>query len=174
MHPLHTCLYGQGCPGRQEARIKTAGFSQIKYLEQLDRNELSEGIKHLLPRLETLDFIHEHHLLYFRHLCRRKILVGMKNDMRVRWRNMFPVSESVYNPSVCCVFLTERNIQVLKTRLYNALRIEYFGASEKLFAKIEIFSGSRNVLFFSRLCYSLVLYASKNAVIPIKRFNRSI
>jgi len=71
-------------------------------------------------------------------------------------------------------FLTERNIQVLKTRLYNALRIEYFGASEKLFAKIEIFSGSRNVLFFSRLCYSLVLYASKNAVIPIKRFNRSI
>ena len=26
-----------------------------KYLEQLDRNELPEGIKHLLPRLETLD-----------------------------------------------------------------------------------------------------------------------
>lgn len=52
--------YERRLAGRQKARIKTAGFSQIKYLEQLDRNELPEGIKHLLPRLETLDFIHEH------------------------------------------------------------------------------------------------------------------
>ena len=29
-------------------------------MELLDGNELPEGIKHLLPRLETLDFIHEH------------------------------------------------------------------------------------------------------------------
>ena len=60
---LQTLLEGEyerRLVGRQKARIKTAGFSQIKYLEQLDRNELPEGIKHLLPRLETLDFIYEH------------------------------------------------------------------------------------------------------------------
>lgn len=51
--------------GRQKARIKTAGFSQLKYLEQLDRNELPEGIKNLLPRLETLDFIQEHRNVVF-------------------------------------------------------------------------------------------------------------
>jgi len=59
---LQTLLEGEyerRLVGRQKARIKTAGFSQLKYLEQLDRNELPEGIKHLLPRLETLDFIHE-------------------------------------------------------------------------------------------------------------------
>ena len=60
---LQTLLEGEyerRLVGRQKARIKTAGFSQLKYLEQLDRNELPEGIKQLLPRLETLDFIHEH------------------------------------------------------------------------------------------------------------------
>ena len=46
--------------GRQKARIRMAGFSQIKYLEELDRNELPETARELLPRLETLDFIREH------------------------------------------------------------------------------------------------------------------
>lgn len=45
---------------RQKARIRTAGFSQLKYLEQLDRNELPEGIRTILPRLETLAFVEEH------------------------------------------------------------------------------------------------------------------
>lgn len=45
---------------RQKARIRTAGFDNLKYLEQLDRDELPEGIKTLLPKLETLDFIDEH------------------------------------------------------------------------------------------------------------------
>ena len=45
---------------RQKARIRTAGFDNLKYLEQLDRNELPEGIKALLPKLESLDFIDEH------------------------------------------------------------------------------------------------------------------
>ena len=44
---------------KEIGRIRTAGFTQIKYLEQLDRAELPEGIRHLLPKLETLDFIHE-------------------------------------------------------------------------------------------------------------------
>lgn len=46
--------------GRQKARIRTAGFSQMKYLEELDRNELPETVRELLPRLETLSFIKEH------------------------------------------------------------------------------------------------------------------
>jgi len=46
--------------GRQKARIRTAGFTQMKYLEELDRNELPETVKELLPRLESLSFIKEH------------------------------------------------------------------------------------------------------------------
>lgn len=45
---------------RQKSRIRTAGFNDLKYLEQLDKNELPDGIKALLPKLETLDFIDEH------------------------------------------------------------------------------------------------------------------
>lgn len=45
---------------RQKARIRTAGFSQVKYLEELERDELPETIRELLPRLETLSFITEH------------------------------------------------------------------------------------------------------------------
>ena len=52
--------YERRLVGRQKARIKTAGFSQMKYLEELDRNELPETVRELLPRLETLDFIKEH------------------------------------------------------------------------------------------------------------------
>lgn len=42
---------------RRKQRIRTAGFPRLKLLEQLDRNELPDGIKNLLPSLETLDFI---------------------------------------------------------------------------------------------------------------------
>lgn len=45
--------------GRQNAHIRTAGFSQMKYLEELDRNEQPETIRELLPRLEALSFIKE-------------------------------------------------------------------------------------------------------------------
>ena len=49
------------------------------------------------------------------------------------------------------LLLTQRNIWMLKSRLADALRIEYSGASEKLCVKIEIFKTLRNVLFFSWL-----------------------
>lgn len=52
--------YERRLVGRQKARIKTAGFSQLKYLDTLDRNELPDSVRELLPRLETLDFIREH------------------------------------------------------------------------------------------------------------------
>lgn len=52
--------YERRLADRQKARIRTAGFDNLKYLEQLDRDELPEGIKTLLPKLETLDFIDEH------------------------------------------------------------------------------------------------------------------
>lgn len=44
---------------RRKQRIRTAGFPRIKLLEQLDRNELPEGVRTLLPKLEVLDFIAE-------------------------------------------------------------------------------------------------------------------
>lgn len=42
---------------RRKQRIRTAGFPRLKLLEQLNRNELPDGVKNLLPSLETLDFI---------------------------------------------------------------------------------------------------------------------
>ena len=53
LHALFEGEYVRRLVGRQKARIRTAGFTQIKYLEQLDRAELPEGIRHLLPKLET-------------------------------------------------------------------------------------------------------------------------
>ena len=47
--------YERRLVGRQKARIRTAGFSQMKYLEELDRNELPETVGELLPRLETME-----------------------------------------------------------------------------------------------------------------------
>lgn len=41
----------------QKKRIRNAGFSNIKYLDELDRNELPGGMKNILPELETLEFI---------------------------------------------------------------------------------------------------------------------
>lgn len=52
--------YERRLVGRQKARVRTAGFSQLKYLEELDRNELPETVRELLPRLETLSFVKEH------------------------------------------------------------------------------------------------------------------
>lgn len=65
---LHAILegeYDRRLAGRQKARIKTAGFVQPKYLEELDRDELPEGVRSILPRLETLDFIKEHRNIVF-------------------------------------------------------------------------------------------------------------
>lgn len=42
---------------RRKQRIRTAGFPRIKLLEQLNRDELPQGVKTLLPTLEAMDFI---------------------------------------------------------------------------------------------------------------------
>lgn len=53
--------YEQRMENSQEKRLRTAGFPQFKYMNELDRGELPEGIKPLLPELETLDFIRQGH-----------------------------------------------------------------------------------------------------------------
>ena len=45
--------------GRKLQRIKAAHFAGLKYLEELDRDELPEEAARMLPALETLDFIRE-------------------------------------------------------------------------------------------------------------------
>ena len=40
-------------------RIKTAGFPQYKYMEDLDMDEIPEGLKPFLPKLQSLEFIDE-------------------------------------------------------------------------------------------------------------------
>lgn len=42
---------------REKARLRSACFPQLKYLQDLDRTELPEDGKVRLPELETLDFI---------------------------------------------------------------------------------------------------------------------
>ena len=42
---------------RKQQRIKAAHFPELKYLEELDRNELPIQATEILPVLETLDFI---------------------------------------------------------------------------------------------------------------------
>lgn len=42
---------------KKRLRIKSANFSQLKYLQELVREELPEDVRTVLPELETLDFI---------------------------------------------------------------------------------------------------------------------
>ena len=42
---------------REKARLRNAGFPQLKYLQDLDRKELPDDGISKLPELETLDFI---------------------------------------------------------------------------------------------------------------------
>lgn len=44
---------------RRRQRIRHAGFTELKYLDELDRMELPEDARVALPELETLDFIRE-------------------------------------------------------------------------------------------------------------------
>lgn len=46
-------------------RIRIAGFSNLKYLDELERDELPEGIRTLLPELETLEFIRQKRNIVF-------------------------------------------------------------------------------------------------------------
>ena len=50
---------------QQKKRIRTAGFMNLKYLDELERNELPMGVREILPILETLDFIRQHRNIVF-------------------------------------------------------------------------------------------------------------
>lgn len=56
---LFTGEYERRLAESQKKRIRTAGFSNLKYLDQIDRAELPAGVRDLLPTLETLDFIRQ-------------------------------------------------------------------------------------------------------------------
>jgi len=51
--------YEQRAENSLAKRIKTAGFPQYKYMEDLDLNEIPEGLKPFLPKLQSLEFIDE-------------------------------------------------------------------------------------------------------------------
>jgi len=44
---------------RKKQRVRRAGFPELKYLDELNREELPEDARVALPELETLDFIRE-------------------------------------------------------------------------------------------------------------------
>ena len=51
--------YEQRTENAQKKRLKTAGFPQYKYMEELNPDGLPEGVKPLLNELETLEFIRQ-------------------------------------------------------------------------------------------------------------------
>ena len=51
--------YEQRAENAQAKRLKTAGFPQYKYMEELDLDELPEGVKPLLKELQTLEFVRQ-------------------------------------------------------------------------------------------------------------------
>lgn len=59
LRQLFTGEYERRVAESQKKRIRTAGFSNLKYLDQIDRAELPIGVRDLLPTLETLDFIRQ-------------------------------------------------------------------------------------------------------------------
>ena len=44
---------------RKRARIKAASFPQMKYLHEIQREELPENARNVLPELETLEFVRQ-------------------------------------------------------------------------------------------------------------------
>ena len=44
---------------RRRQRVRTAGFPELKYLQELQREELPKDAQTALPELETLEFINE-------------------------------------------------------------------------------------------------------------------
>lgn len=59
MMSLLTGEYERRRTESNKKRIRIAGFSNMKYLDELERDELPDGIKGLLPELETLEFIRQ-------------------------------------------------------------------------------------------------------------------
>lgn len=51
--------YERRIEARVRQRIRWAGFPQLKYLQEIVREELPEDARIVLPQLETLDFIRE-------------------------------------------------------------------------------------------------------------------
>ena len=49
----------QRIENRKYMRIKKANFAQLKYLQELVREDLPADVRNLLPEFETLDFIRE-------------------------------------------------------------------------------------------------------------------
>ena len=63
---------------------------------------------------------------------------------------------------------------MLKSAPPDALRIAYLRGNGISFGKTAKFSGSRNVLSLSRLCFSVEREAAENAAVRYERFDRSI
>lgn len=85
-------------------RIHRAGFPQMKYLEDLEREELPIEGQMILPEVETLDFIKEGAEMLFNHLSLRtgkKATIITTNLPFTRW-------EEVLKDKVLCSALVDR------------------------------------------------------------------
>jgi len=84
-------------------RIHRAGFPQMKYLEELERNELPIEGQMILPEVETLDFIREGRsiVMYGNPGTGKKATIITTNLPFTRW-------EEVLKDKVLCSALVDR------------------------------------------------------------------
>lgn len=148
----------------QQKRLKTAGFPQYKYLEDLDRNELPEGVKPRLAELESLDFVRQGHnvVLYGNpgtgktHLAIGLGIEACKNRMSVMFTS---VPHLITQIKEC---RSQRTLHALETRFkrYDLVICDEFGymacdkeGGELLFNHLSLRTDTKSTIITTNLSF---------------------
>ena len=101
----------------QKKRVRTAGFYNLKYLDEIDRNEQLDGMKNILPKLETLDFIRQH---------RNIVLYGNPENRKTHIATVLGI-KGVHGRGGCSVLILPHLItQIKECRSFRTLHaLEY-------------------------------------------------
>jgi DNA replication protein DnaC len=156
--------YEQRLLNSQQKRLKTAGFPQYKYLEDLDRNELPEGVKPRLAELESLDFVRQGHnvVLYGNpgtgktHLAIGLGIEACKNRMSVMFTS---VPHLITQIKEC---RSQRTLHALETRFkrYDLVICDEFGymacdkeGGELLFNHLSLRTDTKSTIITTNLSF---------------------
>lgn len=156
--------YEQRAQNSLDKRLRTAGFPQFKYLEDLNREELPAGVKPLLPELETLDFVRQGHnvVLYGNpgtgktHLAIAFGIKACKERMSVLFTS---VPHLVTQIKEC---RSQRTLHALEVRFqkYDLVICDEFGyiacdkeAGELLFNHLSLRAGSKSTIVTTNLAF---------------------
>jgi len=149
---------------RIKERLKTAGFPQLMYLDDLNRKELPQGILPLLPELETLDFIRSGHniVLYGNpgtgktHIATGLGIKACKEGMSVMFTS---IPHLITQIKEC---KSEKTLHLLETRFkrYDLVICDEFGyiscdkeAGELLFNHLSLRAGTKSTIVTTNLAF---------------------